>query len=1152
VRLLCNENVSVRFQTMQIPRTSIHGVVIAVLVVGALAGAVPPAAWFLPYSPDADTLVLAHCDDASVEGSAAVGLKPMEVPAFCRGRFGRAFRLSAGKQCLKIVGRDALRFGQNDPFTIEMWVRPADTRGGALWSCAVRFYFHIGNRRRFGYRAASFPIRYLPVEDVRLPPGVWSHVAVTHDADRTVCVYVNGEKVAQVQHSAEGDYAKSTPVLWIGSHDGWTGFLRTDVDEIRVSRCVRSFRPLLAPRYLVPDEAARLTIPPDALPAKIARVRLTVRAGSKTIFEKDMPRADVGGDLIPASALPEDVRCTAVLDFFSADGRRVGTARTTVENVARRIYRCRRLIEELESALAGTSKPELEAVRATAAAYAAELRRRLENREFDQIEAIRGAARNAAVRLTDGSAAYAAALHRMVRSRPLPPDVRISMSWAHDPEAAFVWAKRLGANELIASGVPDPERLRLWKDAGYHTVWLHMLPIHDAAWLKEHPRNRQRGYWVSKWVQAQGRQVRIEFKLPAWGGASYVLDRSNPARDWKVQDDCGRIVSPQDWTAAAESQAVTVRRAVPGRRYRVFYTFRAKGLLDPLSPGACERAVTHLRETLAPLRDVLDTYWFDDIAYAYPGPNEHSRWEWESYALTAGASQITAFQAETGVRFDPEWLVLLPRSIDAVPDARYLTWMRWIRDRLKTFIAANAAVVRESGMRSWLYWGDCHVGMEPYGGSAALMDELDKPAGDPVTLRALTDFPGSTVRRMRVDWLFARSGTDAYVPGRFRRKWRDVRPALLRKPRVNGLYWMVFDNVALSPAEAVRADMLEAITDISDEFRLIATTLGGAEPFRHDLTVTILSAWGANYAWRPWGSSVLRPFAVLPVRVRFASFADVIGKGLPPDTDVVYLYGKPDTAWSGGAWWTDGRLAQALSGFVEDGGGLVAAQASSALGDRWALSPLLGVAPASTASAAEPGRAAASRPMHLVPVPEGPGHWILRGIDDHEMGLRAEDVIPVRVEAPDATVVASWQQGEGRRGPGLVIRTPGRGRVLYSCAPLQGTLLLKALLWAARQERNGDRLRAAPAGVTVFAYPDRRVLAVNNGIGPRPTRVRATVCCDPAIFGWGSGDRLTLADVVRGRTQTVTGQELRHGVEVDLPPGAFVLLRLARTAGTAR
>ncbi|MCZ7601047.1 MAG: LamG domain-containing protein [Gammaproteobacteria bacterium] len=149
-----------------------------------------------------------------------------------------------------------IRFGRLEPFTVELWVKPQGRPDGGLWSLGTRWYLHLGRFGQFGYRAASFPIRYSPLGTaLDLPPDTWRHVALTHDANRRVVVYVNGEAVAEVVHADEGDYEKGGPQLHLGSHDGWTQCGAMTVDEVRLSRGVRVYAPLLAQRFLIPGES---------------------------------------------------------------------------------------------------------------------------------------------------------------------------------------------------------------------------------------------------------------------------------------------------------------------------------------------------------------------------------------------------------------------------------------------------------------------------------------------------------------------------------------------------------------------------------------------------------------------------------------------------------------------------------------------------------------------------------------------------------------------------------------------------------------------------------------------------------------------------------------------------------------------------------
>ena len=92
-------------------------------------------AWFLPRSVDSDTLVYANFDDgddSTVGGAAGGQVILRDNAALVPGRFGRGVRLGGPKQCVSITSSEAIRFGRNAPFTVELWVRPATSRGGGL------------------------------------------------------------------------------------------------------------------------------------------------------------------------------------------------------------------------------------------------------------------------------------------------------------------------------------------------------------------------------------------------------------------------------------------------------------------------------------------------------------------------------------------------------------------------------------------------------------------------------------------------------------------------------------------------------------------------------------------------------------------------------------------------------------------------------------------------------------------------------------------------------------------------------------------------------------------------------------------------------------------------------------------------------------
>ncbi len=720
------------------------------------------------------------------------------------------------------------------------------------------------------------------------------------------------------------------------------------------------------------------------------------------------------------------------------------------------------------------------------------------------------------------------------------------MSWSagENAAAALPWAERLGANELAAShGDAKAEGYRVWKNAGYRTVLLGNLPIHDAKWIKDHPDHAQFGYWVTSDLEAKAAVAEIPIISPSWSGSMRASVRFDPKTHWRVTDATDDKVLPvADWDYDAETRRVRLRSAVPGHRYRVHFMVEAEGMGDPLFPAFAEHGITALNEELSPFKGVLDTYWFNDLSFAYPGPTPQGTWDWESYTFAARPETHLRFTRDTGIAFDPAWLVMAPRTIDVVPDPRYLAWMSWVQRELKPWLARAAQVCKAHGVSSWLYWGDCHVGMEPYRGSLeGTLREIDKPAADPVTARALVDFPGQTLRRLRVEWLFPSVAASAQSANRLLSQWSKARRGLLMKPAA-GIYWMPFPDVAVGRDAGVREDIVETLAEINDEFRFIGDRLAGSPAFTHDINVYVLHAWGSVYAWRPWGSPILTHLTDLPVRVRFLSHEEVERNGLPADAHALFLYGMPNTAWSGGRWWESGKVAAAVRQFVEGGGGLLAMQSPSHMDKpqpHWALGDLLGVRaegttgyqPAQTDASqlADTGVTVEERKGEAALLPARSPHWLTEGLQ----GIAGVQET-VRVAAlPSAQTLCLLRSGN-ITSPGVAVCEPGKGRVVYVCGWSSeyafSRLIRRAVFWAARREADAARLDVSGGdGLFVYAYPNERILALaNDSHAP----VKAVLRCDPAIFG--AKTNLRLADAAANRRLWEgNAAELAAGVPVE-------------------
>ena len=159
--------------------------------------------WFLPYEPDAHTIVLVHLDGPQA-GERAEARTPAQVTLtdnaqHADGRFSGGVALAGPKQCVRVDGVPRLILDNDADFTVELWCRPKTAASASLFSLGTRFYCTIDPGRgtaSFGYRSADFPIRWFPVTGVPIRRNRWQHVAVTHDGNRVVRFYVNGALAA--------------------------------------------------------------------------------------------------------------------------------------------------------------------------------------------------------------------------------------------------------------------------------------------------------------------------------------------------------------------------------------------------------------------------------------------------------------------------------------------------------------------------------------------------------------------------------------------------------------------------------------------------------------------------------------------------------------------------------------------------------------------------------------------------------------------------------------------------------------------------------------------------------------------------------------------------------------------------------------------
>lgn len=1118
-----------------------------VTVWGLFLVAVPGSAgenWFLPYAPDEHTLVLLHFDEQGAQEPNAA--RPAEgqtaSPSFAlmrgavreTGQFGAGIHFDGVKATLSTPAGKDLRLRNDQDFTVEMWVRPSQDTTGTLFTLAGRFYLWLdvpSRKGRFSYRGASGSLSNVPFAELPITADQWQHVALVHRADRTLRIYVNGMLSASASHPDEGDLANERVTLEFGSHDGWSNFFKGDMDEIRISDCAREFEPLL-PQEVRSGEPVRLGVDPARLPANVKGVHLRLLAESggvlcdRTLGREELARNPFRGITVPKG------KHTAEVAFADDSGAILSRVSSTVRFTEEGRDDLTPRLAAIEAACAQASASVAPERVQSARMLVESARQQHAAGDFATAQSRTDAGERIARGIQSGQAVYRAAVRRLVRAGVAQPEVRIAIDWGRDrPEEALRWAKRLGANELIADLTnASPAAFAAWKQAGYHTVLGRDRPLGSAEWFAKHPEHVQHGYCLSGAVEARGNVVEIPLALPA-SGSLRLWTRCDVGKYWKVVAASSRQTTlVTDWQFDAGANVVRVRSAVPGAQYRVYFMVEVSNVGDPLVPEFAAAFCKSLAEELAPYKGLVDVFWFDGLSYAYPGERPQAGWDWNSYTMAARPELQQRFAQETGIALDPQWLVPARPTIHAVPDPRYLAWMSWVQKSLVPWLTQATAVPAQFGMKCQVYWGDSHVGVEPYcGGLDAGIRELDRQTGSGAEMRMLVDFPGAVKRRFRLGWIVPKTAASDGTAGEFATHWvRSLRGLLFKPP--SGIYWMNFPPVAAPREPALREDLLETMAEINDEFRLIADRLSGSGAFAHPLNVYVADAWGKVYSWQ--GTPLLEHLSDLPLRVQFVALAELESHGMPRDAHVLFLHGMPNTAWSGGRWWQSGKVAAAVQKFVKTGGGVVAIQAPSFLDSpqpHLALGDLLGVAV---------GRGGATDAT-LSRLPDAGGHWLAREVASVSDVRDCTAVMPL-----GASSVLYGLSGQTGAGAGVVVSQWGRGRVVYfsGWSPVYsfGRLLRRAIFWSAKREADFLRLDVTGAdGLFLYAYPEQRLLALLNQ-GSKP--VKAVVHCDPRILGLKGSVRLS--DVATGDSLwDGPGSRLVAGVPIEAIASCTRLIR---------
>jgi len=658
-------------------------------------------------------------------------------------------------------------------------------------------------------------------------------------------------------------------------------------------------------------------------------------------------------------------------------------------------------------------------------------------------------------------------------------------------------------------------------DLGLEVYSTTCLVRAEQTYPRKHMDQLPQKFLMSDPVTASGKSLVID-PMSGFYREKYVIDLKHPAKKyWEVINrTTGEVVPVSKWKLDPKTGKVTITGTTPFHVYTVnflvFQIWDTTSMYNHLTNNWDKPHVISVdpyhKECWDHLMEFYDQYLenhpqtdvvrLTTLAYHFAVDSDREAVDkfrdWTGYQDTISVPALEDFAKEHGYRLRAEDFVDegYYNAACRVPSERYLAWMKFIHKFVVKFGKALVDKAHKKGKKTAIFWGDHWIGVEPYLPSFLKMgiDIHVGAAEDGVALRRISDTPGGLVKELRLYPYFFpdvfREGGDPL--GESVSNWIKIRRALLRKP-IDRLGYGGYLSLALKFPEFV-----DHVADLCDEFRSFKENSGGGESYKAPIKVAVLNAWGN---WKPWinsfgapqkflvkrpdviqvaGTNLLECLSGLPVEICFLSFEEVAKSGIPKDITVIINDGDAETAWSGGRWWANPKVASRVREFIHNGGGFIGCRGPSAFqhqGRYFQMSDVMGVDK-------ENGRTLQSAP---VPTQVVPKHFItedLVGSADfgtHETFVYVADPATEVLAANGLHVMAAAKPfGKGRS-------------VFFGALPYDLTnsrLLHRAIFWAAGKEKELKKWFCANPLTDCAWYPkSKKLVVVNNSDQPQTTTV---------------------------------------------------------------
>ena len=671
--------------------------------------------------------------------------------------------------------------------------------------------------------------------------------------------------------------------------------------------------------------------------------------------------------------------------------------------------------------------------------------------------------------------------------------------------------KRWGADAIRdCDGTDFPEAL---KDADAEIYSTYYTTRKDNEWAKANPEEIQQMYLMTPFYTADSESLSIEIMKGLYPDMLSPNTRDDIKRWWEVVDrTTGKVVPTDEWDYNEEEGKVTIK-AVPFHEYTV--SFLAYIMWDPVhmynavtndwkdvehqitfdvrQPKTHEYTLKRLRKFIEdhPYVNVLRfTTFFHQFTLVFDELAREKYVDWYGYSASVSPYILKQFEEEVGYPFRAEYIIDQGyyNNQYRVPSKEFQDFQAFQRREVAKIVKEMTEITHECGKKAMMFLGDHWIGTEPFMEEFKTLgiDAVVGSVGNGSTLRLISDIEGVKYTEGRLlpyffPDVFNENG-DPVKEAKY--NWVTARRAILRKP-IDRIGYGGYLKLALQFPE-----FLDYVEQVRNEFRTLYANVKGTTPYCVK-KVAVLNCWGKM---RAWGchmvhhalyqkqnysyAGIIESLSGAPFDVVFINFQDILDNpAILDDIDVIINVGDADTAHTGGEWWENPKIIEAIRGFVYNGGGIIGVGEPSGhqyQGHFFQLANVFGVEE-------ETGFTLGYDKYNW----DEHEHFILEDSEEVDFGEGKKNIYAL----PSATILVQKEKEVQ-----MAVNEFGKGRAVYiSGLPYSfenSRVLYRAVLWSTHSEDELNRWFSTNYNVDVHAYPkNNKYCVVNNTDEPQQTTI---------------------------------------------------------------